>query len=187
MSDRLVLGIDPSLTNSGVAAVALDDSSARWTTWQSGSRPADFDRSIASRRRRVRKVLAGILGPIPERFTLAVIEAPSYGSQHGAIHEREWLRGLLIDQLCARGPVVEVAPAKRALLATGNGRADKGMVLASIRDAYPQVHVPTHDVADAVALAAAGAHHLGFPAPYGPKQAKAHAMVAWPIPAPLRG
>lgn len=183
-----VLGVDPSLTRTGVALVAwhpgTDFPGPSWITWESGSEARDFDKTIASRRRRVRKVLAGILDIVPDRLDLTVVEAPSYGSQHGAMHEREWLRGLLIDQLCARGPVVEIAPSKRALLATGSGKADKGQVLEAVRASHPHVSVSSHDVADAVTLAAAGAHQLGYRAPYSAKQATAHAAVAWPV-APL--
>lgn len=151
-----------------------------WVTWESGSDPKDFDSSLASRRRRVRKVLAGILDVVPSRLTLSVIEAPSYGSRHGAASEREWLRGMLVDQLLARGPVAEIAPTTRALLATGNGRADKRQVLEAVRASHPVASVSSHDVADAVTLAAAGAHRLGYEAPYGAKQQAAHARVSWP-------
>src|SRR5690606_282954 len=96
-----------------------------------------------------------------------------------------------IDQLCARGPVVEIAPSRRELLAVGHGfpsktpsKDRKAAVLAAIREAYPAASVSSHDVADAVALAAAGAHQLGFPAPYGPRQEQAHAKVAWPVSTP---
>lgn len=152
-----------------------------WVTWESGTSPKDFDSTLASRRRRVRTVLAGILDIVPARVSLSVIEAPSYGSQHGSASEREWLRGMLVDQLLARGPVAEIAPTTRALLATGNGRADKKQVLEAVRASHPLASVSSHDVADAVTLAAAGAHQLGYGAPYSAKQEAAHSRVAWPI------
>ena len=167
-----------------MALVEFGGDWSQWVTWTSGSEAKDYDKTIASRRRRVRRVLAGILDLLPDRLDLSVIEAPSYGSKGGSVHEREWLRGMLIDQLCARGPVVEIAPSRRALLATGNGKAGKSEVLEATRAAFPTVSVSCHDVADAVALAAAGAHQLGFLAPYGPRQEQAHAKVAWPINTP---
>jgi Holliday junction resolvasome RuvABC endonuclease subunit len=157
-----------------MALVEFGGDFSRWITWTSGSEARDYDSSIASRRRRVRRVLAGIIEILPPRIDLSVIEAPSYGSKGGSVHEREWLRGMLIDQLCARGPVVEIAPSRRALLATGNGRADKKEVLED-------VSVSCHDVADAVALATAGAHRLGHLAQYDAKQISAHEKVSWPV------
>lgn len=186
-----VVGIDPSLTRSGCALIAFDETGASWITWTSGSEARDYDSSIASRRRRVRRVLAGIIEILPPRIDLSVIEAPSYGSQHGAGHEREWLRGMLIDQLCARGPVVEIAPSKREVLAVGHGfprgttsKDRKAAVLEAVRASHPGVSISCHDVADAVALATAGAHQLGYLAQYSAKQISAHEKVSWPV-APL--
>lgn len=177
-----VLGVDPSLTVSGVALVrwgeGTDFDGPSWETWRARAPKPEVD-TIATRRRRIRLMLADILSIVPPRLSLSVVEGPAMRSRHPALaDERAGLRWLLIDQLMARGPVVVVAPKTRAKLATGNGNADKQQVLAAVRLQLPGERIPDDNVADAVALAAAGAHFHGLPAGYGREQGSAFAKVA---------
>lgn len=179
-----VLGVDPSLTRSGCALVTwhpgTDFPGPSWATWEGRASKPEVE-NAATMRRRIRVMLQQILAPVPVRLDLSVIEGPSMGSRHaGLADERSGLRWMLIDQLCARGPVVVITPGKRAVLAAGHGRAGKPDVLAAVRAMVPDARVPNHDVADAVALAAAGAYHLGLPMPYGAKQEAAFQRVVWP-------
>lgn len=192
----IALGFDTSLTCSGCArvdlAVGADGAleATRWETWRALA-PQPVDESALEERRRIRAMLREVLALVPESFDLAVIEGPAPGGKFsGKADERAGLRWMLIDQLLPRGPVVRVTPTIRAVLATGSGlrrrkdesaRAAKARVLEAVRAAVPDAHVPNHDVADAVALARAGAVALGLPVEYSAAQMSAHAKVAWPV------
>lgn len=181
-----VVGIDPSLTVSGCARVDLGIGAdgqleaVRWETWRARAvQPAES--TVESERRRVRQMLREILAFVPDFVDIAVIEGAAPNAKNrGKAEERSWLRGFLIDQMLSRGAVVVVDPMRRALLATGAGNAKKGAVLDAVRVMVPAAHVPDHNVADAVALAMAGAHHLGMPWVLTEKQEAAFAKVAWP-------
>lgn len=180
-----VLGIDPSLTTTGCALVewhsGTDFPDPSWSTWRARASKPEVE-SVASTRRRIRVMLREILAFVPPRIDMSVVEGPSIGSKHAALaDERAGLRWMLIDQLFARGPVVIVTPATRSILAADNGRASKKVVHAAVQAMLPGVHVPDHNVADAAAMAAAGAHALGLVMPYTGKQVSAHAKVAWPV------
>jgi Holliday junction resolvasome RuvABC endonuclease subunit len=182
----VIVGIDPSLACSGVAKLTRTTAATHWETWRGRSValpkgiPADEVMRLTRRRQRI--VLREVLALIPAQVDLFVIEGPSYGSRtaQSKADERAGLRWMLLDQLYPRGPVAVVAPKTRALLAAGNGDANKDDVIAAMRDAFPDAHIPDGNVADAVALAAAGAHALGISMPYTNAQATAHGKVSWP-------
>lgn len=181
----VVVGIDPSLTVSGCACVQWEpgDSPAPvWQTWR-GRAPKPDVSTVEMSRRRIRVMLREILALVPARVDLSVVEGPSFGSRTALslADERAGLRWMLIDQLLARGPVAVVSPATRSLLATGSGRSSKTDVLAAVRSDFPGAHVPDHNVADAVVLAASGAFTLGMPWGMTERQSAAHARVAWPV------
>ena len=188
----VVLGVDPSLTTSGCALVkfggAADAWGPAWETWRGLGVKPDVE-TTATSFRRMRLMLTEILAFVPPRLDLSVVEGPSMGSRHaGLADERAGLRWLLISQLIARGPVVLVSPNTRQAL-TGVGVIPRGtkdskrkrMVTEAVRAMLPDVRVPDHNVADAVAMAAAGGYALGLDLPYGAKQISAHANVAWPV------
>jgi Holliday junction resolvasome RuvABC endonuclease subunit len=171
----IAVGIDPSLTCTGVALIGGDEVITRRVF------SPNLGASLEARRLRIRRAIEGILAPIPPRVAVSVIEVPHSRQQFGAQNERVALYWFLVDQLLARGPVVEVAPAQRAKLATGNGRATKDDVVAAIRTAFPGERVPDDNVADALSLAWAGARWAGVQAPeYAPEQAAVHARLTWP-------
>lgn len=172
----IAVGIDPSLTCTGVAVIDSTEISTRRVL------APNIGGSLVARRSRIRNAIAGILAPIPPRVDVTVIEVPHSRQQFGAQNERIALYWFLVDQLLARGPVVEVAPSSRAKLATGSGRATKSDVVAGIRAAFPDARVPDDNVADALALAWAGARWGGGEVPeYSPGQAEAFARLSWPI------
>lgn len=188
----VVLGVDPSLTISGCALVRFGDGAdaadPEWETWR-GRSPKPEVESVETTRRRIRVMLREILAFVPARLTLSVVEGPAMGAKHTPLaDERAGLRWMLIDQLMARGPVVLVTPTARQVLAHSDSiprgttsTARKGLVLESVRALVPDANVPDHNVADAVALAAAGAHRVGLSLPYTAKQYEAHSKVLWPV------
>lgn len=188
----VVLGVDPSLTVSGAALVewhpGTDFPGPRWETWRGRAVKPETE-TVATSYRRMRIMLREILALVPNRLTLSVVEGPSMGSRNaGLADERAGLRWFLVSQLLARGPVVLVSPSSRQAL-TGVGKIPRGtkdsqrkaLVTAAVRSMLPDVNVPDHNVADAVALAAAGAHRVGLLMPYAEKQVAAHGKVPWPV------
>ena len=171
----IAVGVDPSLTCTGVAVIEDGEvATARVISANEGA-------TLLARRTRIRKALAGILKAIPARVDVTLIEVPHSRQQFSAQNERIALYWLLVDQLLARGPVVEVAPAQRAKLATGSGRATKDDVVTTMRAAFPAARIPDDNVADALGLAWAGARWAGIQAPdYLPGQDEAFARLAWP-------
>ncbi|MFK4760337.1 hypothetical protein ACI3KS_05315 [Microbacterium sp. ZW T5_45] len=188
----VVLGVDSSLTISGCALVRFGDgpdaADPVWETWRGRTVAAEVE-TVETLRRRIRVMLREILAIVPPRLTLSVVEGPAMSAKYTPLaDERAGLRWMLIDQLMARGPVALVSPISRQAL-SGVGTIPRGtkgpqrkrMVTAAVVQMLPGVHVPDHNVADAVALAAAGAHRVGLRMPYSVKQEKAHANVAWPV------
>lgn len=188
----VVLGVDPSLTTSGAALVRWDPAAVAlrgsWQTWRGTTAKPELV-TVASNRRRIRMMLGQILAPVPPVLTLSVVEGPAMGAKHTPLaDERAGLRWMLIDQLLARGPVVLVTPSSRQAL-TGVGVIPRGttstvrkrMVTDAVRLMVPDATVADHNVADAVALAAAGAHRMGLSMPYAAKQISAHSNVEWPV------
>lgn len=188
----VVLGVDPSLTISGCALVRFGDGDAPadplWETWRARAAAPDVV-SVDTNRRRIRTMLREILAFVPPRLTLSVVEGPAMAAKYTPLaDERAGLRWMLIDQLMARGPVVLVSPNSRQSLAyplpVPRGTKPpqrKALVTEAVRVMVPAANVPDHNVADAVALAAAGAHRVGLLMPYAAKQERTHANVAWPV------
>jgi Holliday junction resolvasome RuvABC endonuclease subunit len=170
----IVVGIDPSLTKTGIAVIEGGEiRTARSTTQKTDSTPREV-------RRRIRTSLRRTLDQMPAAG-LFVIEGPSMASKFGQPHERAGLFWFLVDQLLPRGEVVVVSPKGRAKYATGNGNADKADVKRAMKASFPGVPIPDDNVADALALALMGVRHLGAPLDVaGPKQLEAFAAVAWP-------
>lgn len=173
----IAVGIDPSLACTGVAII--DTTSGRITTQRVITPNMGGD--LRARRDRLRRAIAGTLAPIGPVVGVTVIEVPFAAKQFGAHDQRLALYWWLVDQLLARGPVVEVKPPQRAKLATGRGNDSKKTVLTAMRTAYPEVRIPDDNVADALALAAAGARWLGHPTQaYTPDQEAVYARLDWP-------
>jgi hypothetical protein len=163
MSDRFeqVVGLDLSLTSTGFACNRLGDPHAYVRTIKSTGHKDD---PWTYRLRRLSTLADRILEDIPDR-ALVVLEAPSYGSQTGAQHDRSGLWWMVYDSLSTYGGrvVVPVAPTARAKYATGKGNAGKDAVLAAVVRRYPLIEVEGNDEADAVALMAIGNRLAGKP------------------------
>ncbi|MGW1463878.1 hypothetical protein ACWCPT_05920 [Streptomyces sp. NPDC002308] len=164
----LVIGLDLSLTSTGVAGAGWSD-------------------VIRTKRRGDDRLhhLVTVIGDFVKSADLVVMEGPSYG--HAALAGHEDLAGLrvLVRQYCYRHriPYGVVPPSSLKLFATGNGRADKGMVRSAVADRYGH-HTEgagRYDQADAYTAMAMGLHHLGHPlAPITGRAFDALAGCAWP-------
>lgn len=166
----IVIGIDPSLTATGVALVDLDDIFAvdvQTITSKPPTLPGIDGR--VQRQAQICHSMLGLLDSSGATFYgglpfLAVIEQPAYSSRTGHQHDRSGLWWRIVDRLHERhAEVVEVAPSARARYATGKGNAGKDEVLLAIARRYPHVDVSNNNEADALVLAAIGARLLGRP------------------------
>ncbi|MDD7812608.1 crossover junction endodeoxyribonuclease RuvC [Mycobacterium sp. CSUR Q5927] len=178
----IVAGIDPSLTNCGIAILDQGHPVHLDAVGHGGKDGASYDH----RSRRIVSQCRCIIGIIATHSPqLAVIEGPAYGQNLPSNHDRAGLWWGLYSALRARKiHTVVIAPKTRALWATGNGNADKRDVLQTVRTWWPTHRraIRNHDIADALVLAAIGAHHLGDPMPFQTKDRHTLALdaISWP-------
>lgn len=171
----IVVGLDLSLTSTGVARIDTDAETVKLDTVTSkpaknlGRHGGVLPPTLDQRHGRLHNLRREI-GLCAHDADLIVVEGPSYGSKTGQQHDRSGLWWLVVDWLSNEPgnggwgiSVVEVPPANRIKYATGKGRADKDAVLAAVIRRYPDVVVGGNDEADALVLAAMGARHLGHP------------------------
>jgi crossover junction endodeoxyribonuclease RuvC len=168
-----VVGIDPSLTATGLSVVVCDSgyvATQRLATKLRGHERLDWI---------VNNVGVWLIGARPD---LAVIEGPSYGSTGSTYHQLAGLWWLVAHKVhSARVPYAIVTPQQRAKYATGKGGAAKDAVLLAVAKRYPDVEVESNDEADALLCAAMGARHLGRPIDDLPQtHLAAMDAVGWP-------
>lgn len=174
---RRVLGIDPSLTATGIA------SSNGWVevVGLAGHRGDDYP----ARCDRIRAVKLGVadLVNISVETSLAVIEGPSYGSKDPSFFDRAglWWEVYRYCRYCSI-PVAVVTPTQRMVYATGKGQAAKGAIIDAVARRWPQYETGGDDnAADAVVLMAMGCDWLGEPlTPMPATHRRALDKVAWP-------
>ncbi|MFJ6935724.1 hypothetical protein [Streptomyces sp. NPDC101132] len=164
----LVIGLDLSLTSTGVAGEG-------WT---------DRIRTKTRGDARLAYLESGVVSFI-RSAELVVMEGPSFG--HAGPRNPEDLAGLrvLVRRFCYRHqiPYAVIPPSTLKLYATGRGNATKGEVRSAIADRYG-VHTEgaaRYDEADAYAALAAAYDWLGQPlAPAPEKNRRALAGCSWP-------
>jgi Holliday junction resolvasome RuvABC endonuclease subunit len=189
----VVLGIDPSLTRAGVAAIAnTADGAELGALADVGHAGSDAD-GYPQRRTRIRAQVHSLIRIIDQLraghdVELAVIEGPMYGMKTlPSYFDRAVLWGALCDWLDHQHiPIAVVPPATREKFITGIGsKGDKPRVLAEMRALWSPGEprrIPNHDVADALGLATAGAIHLGWPMPFRLRRRHIEnvALITWP-------
>lgn len=161
-----VVGLDLSLTGSGVAIIQ---------TWQNGNRSVDLSEysapkpkveTPATRAHRLRSIASQVY-PDCRGADLVAIEDLYMGAGTGAQLDRAGLWWIIVNSLCAQGiPVAVVTNNHLKMYATGKGAGkgtDKDHVLAAVIKRYPTVDVTSNNTADALVLAAMAARYLGSP------------------------
>ena len=154
-----IVGIDLSLTSTGIAAVVDGTIVSETVT----SRPDPTDLTGATRRNGIVRALSTWLTATPD---LIVIEGPVKHS-HSVI-PLAMLHGCVLELIRAwdlLGRTLIVPPVTLKKFATGSGVAPKeAMVGHLIRRLGAKVEgVPSNDEADGIWLAALGAHVMGHP------------------------
>jgi crossover junction endodeoxyribonuclease RuvC len=151
-----VLGIDSSVTSTGMAWIGADGG-PQLNTAKTKADGKGTDRMLSRLRRQVDAVLA-----VAVRADVVLIEGLSFGSKGSATRDLAGLWWLLVDELRALDvPLAVVAPGALKKWATGNGNADKFAVGQAIARRWPNVVLDNPDEADALVLASMGLHHLG--------------------------
>jgi crossover junction endodeoxyribonuclease RuvC len=183
-----VLGIDPSLTSTGVAVI---DGAAliRARTFRIQTAPpkrAKGDKTpptLAERRARLRDIRGAVLDwAFTGATALTVIEGPSYSSAGAGTWDRAWLWGSLVDALHARDIPVALAPPKTVKLwATGRGDAGKTAMSVHLSRMWPETdpHI-SEDEWDALAMASIAAQRLGWLPTDLTRHRDQLEKVAWP-------
>lgn len=179
----MVAGLDLSLTSTGIAIAAHGNIVATHRVRSTGKASPP----VATTAKRLHDLEDGIADVLQGYdLDLAVIESPSFASTNGGAHERAHLWWAVARHLtiirCV--PVGTVAPMTLKVYATGNGKADKGDVIAAVRERYASAGEVNNDEADAVILAAMGSRRLGRPmvgeGVLSAKQLKAMETAKWP-------
>lgn len=155
-----VVGIDFSLTSTGVCAIT--DGDAECITIKSSK-----EEHWASFPARVKAIAIGVDAWLGEdrRGALIAIESPAYAATSSALDKMFGGWWLMVDALDSLGYDVplKVAPTQVKKFATGKGNAPKDTVLASVIRRFPDVDVNGNDQADALILAAIAAACIGEP------------------------
>lgn len=156
---RTIVGIDPSLTSTGVAVLTPDGETYLHRIKSTGTREDTW----SMRRERIAELTHRITVHVPGG-AMVVIEGPAYGAQSGSVHDRAGLWWFVFDRLAARGcDIVVATPQQRMKYATGKGRAHKDEVIAATVKRYPSVPISGNDLCDAFVFAAIGARLDGRP------------------------
>lgn len=173
-----VLGLDPSLTATGLA-LAGPGHCVTATVTTKGAR-AD---SLVDRDKRLADITHRVADWITPHVRLAVIEGPAPVTM-GSAWDRAGLWWRLVHRLHARDiPVAVASPKTRAKWATGNGTADKAAVAVAVARMWQAADLSDDNQADALALATMGGQWLNLPLPCGVPLARhldTLSAVRWP-------
>ncbi len=152
MTTRPVVGIDPSLTGTGLA---YSGESEKVLTGKAGTLRGQLLRMRAIADRVAQHTPAG---------ALVVMEGPALGRGAQAWHHvLGGLWWILAATVVSRGAtLIEVPPKTLKKFATGNGNADKAAMCAAWFEHTGQA-ITDHDRADALWLRQVGLHLLGDP------------------------
>ena len=165
MTNQRILGIDPSLTSTGIAIIT-DTTAPHVETYGRG--PAGQDPT--ARYHRLHHTAHRVAQLLVQPTDLVIIERPAYDSRTGSQHDRSGLWWMIIQSCVYAGVrVVEVSPSTVKKYATGNGKPGKEEVLAAVVRRYPDAPVSNNNEADALVLALIGARLIGRPVDAPPK------------------
>ena len=146
-----IIGIDPSLTSTGVAVGT--------ETWTIASKLKGMERS-----NEIVTEINGIVGSHPDPHVF--IEGYSFSSRNSHAHALGELGGCIRLDLWRSGiPYTDVPPTVRAKFATGRGNASKNEVVSSVsaRTGIAWIGKGADDMCDAWILQEIGLHLLGEP------------------------
>ena len=159
-----VVGLDLSLTGTGVAAIAVDTAELVTAVHRS---PPPAANTIAAHAARHRQLADGIVAQVVAADpALVVIEGLQFSvkMRDSSLTRRGFLWWAVVEGLTNAGaPIIEVTPQQIKQFATGKGNASKSEVVAAYARAWPAAATGSNieDRADAANAAALGAAWLG--------------------------
>lgn len=166
-----VLGIDTSLTATGLARVTVQGVDADGVavgvdiaTATVGAPKPGPDKSKKAMARRVNALIDQVEGAFDADIDLVAMEGLAYGAKGDSAWVLPWVFGRVVE-LAERHqrPLVIVGTTARAKYATGKGNADKDTVLLAAARRWPEAGLTNNNEADALIVAAVGCHYLGCP------------------------
>lgn len=177
----IVVGIDPSLTATGLAV--LENGEPRMLS--TFGRTLHDQAGYGQRAARMTYTVTNVLRAVPRDAELVVIEGMSYDSNLPGHHDVVGLWWHLMTHLFARGAAIAVVPPSTLKVwATGKAgkTADKQAMLAAAQLHFPDLTVRNADQADALHCASLGAARLGHELPFPAERRHRYNVdaVAWP-------
>jgi len=166
LSPLTIVGLDLSLTSTGVAEVYLKDGAAGTESEikvsSYGTKGKDTA-TLVERHDRLKLLATRIVNQVIDtKPDLILVESPAFNSRNGHPHDRSGLWWLVVHSLAERRfRVVEVPIQSVKKYATGKGNASKDEILIAMTRRYAAVEFKNNDESDALALAGIGAAHLG--------------------------
>lgn len=163
----IVVGLDLSITSTGVATVAYDPTDGRHTvelqTITSAPAPKPRDakgklepQTLADREQRLTRLRQAIVGQC-RGADLVCVEGPSFGSNNSGTWDRAGLWWLVVTGLARlEVPHVDVPPATVKKFACDKGNGGKADVAAGITRLWPNEYPHGDDQMDALTLASIG-------------------------------
>lgn len=172
--DPIFIGLDLSLTSTGIASIHGDVVTVRRVTSNA------THGTTADTADRLDRIVADVLASVPlSDSTHVAIEGPSFGSTGPGQHVRGGLWWMIRRELAkASIDTIIAAPATVKKYATGKGNAAKDAVLAAVIKRYPHVELSGNDEADALVLAAIAARVGGHPVEIALPRVQADACLA---------
>lgn len=159
------VGLDLSLTSTGVAAIHSDGSAFTTLVKSSGSSKD----TVSDTARRLGDITSRILVAVEAADPDVVVIESAMFSTHkdSSAHRRAGLWWTVAQVVGSRWPLVEVAPTQLKKYATGKGTAAKEVVLMTAARKWGTDMVPdgNFDRADALFLASMGSQYLGGSVP----------------------
>lgn len=175
-----VLGIDLSLTGTGMCRIVTGSHPILVQTITFATKPADTV-TLGSRGDRLATIVDLVFGlGWHWEADLVTVEGPSLGKPSPHTWDRAGLWWRVMEALRHVVPVVEIPPTTLKKFATGNGGAGKTEVAACMARLWPDANARNDNEWDALALAHAAASHLGADVPHRAHHAPALAKVQWP-------
>lgn len=178
-----VVGLDPSLTAAGIAAIAHPRQSdtpnvPKLATIGVGGAASASDSVTGLRIWAQRDAILRSIPPSPALIVVEALPRPNPNAP-GKHSERCGLYWALVAYLARKGiPIAVCSPTTLKKFATGNGRAEKPAMLAAARELWPHASVRDHNASDALLLATAGAYRLGWYEPELPHHIDPN--ITWP-------
>lgn len=162
---RWVVGIDPSLTSTGLALIDALTGTAYTAAVTSKGKKTD---TLVMQSERIRDLTDRICDYVRVADpALVVIESATFSTRNDtSAHRRAGLWWSVVNDLVAEDfPVVTLSPAEVKKFATGKGNAGKDMMVARAATTWGEETLGTNinDIADALFLATAGSFGLGYP------------------------